>query len=176
MDEEKECCSEICVSEPETLENFDEKKYLENMKDKIRTREKYNLLEDLKNKLAKQAEEEVCKELGIEKPTRNRYSLCREEPKKSEVSKEEYEELVAEINRINNRNTQIIAIFTDKKECEKSAKQYLTGNYVEEFLNNEAKIHTLLDRIQSINISISHGEDFVGSKFGKPAMRMTDKC
>lgn len=46
---------------------------------------------------------------------------------------------------------------------------------VEEYLNNEATLHTLLDRIQSINISIRHGENFEDSKFGPVSKRMSDR-
>lgn len=71
-------------------------------------------------------------------------------------------------------NIQIIAIFTDKKAIKGVAKNRLSGNMVEEYLNNEATLHTLLDRIQSINISNHHGESFENSKFGPVSKRMSD--
>lgn len=173
-EEAVDCC--VCEREPETLENFDKEGYLKNAKEKIRKRLESIKLEELKNELYEQAEKEVYNELGKYSPRKKSRSLVKETPEVSEVSKEEYDNLVAEINKLVQRNTQIVAIFTDKKECDKLAKQCLAGNHVEEFVNNEAKLHTLLDRVQSINIDIFHGKGFIGSQFGEVAKRMTCEC
>ena len=101
--------------------------------------------------------------------------LLRRCPETSEVSDEDYKQLVDDINRLAARNVQIIAIFTDKKAIKDVAKNRLSGTMVEEYLNNEATLHTLLDRIQSINISIRHGENFEDSKFGPVSKRMSDR-
>ena len=172
MDEEKEICYEEACDAEETLETFNEDEYFKRQKEFFKKIFERDQLREKQRELSEKARKEVLKELGREdEPS----PLLRRCPETSEVSDEDYKQLVDDINRLVARNVQIIAIFTDKKAIKDVAKNRLSGTMVEEYLNNEATLHTLLDRIQSINISIHHGEDFEKSKFGPASKRMSDR-
>ena len=163
----------ICDEAEETLETFNEDEYFKQQKEFFKRNFERDQLRKKQRELSEKARKEVLKELGEEdedEPPR----LLKRCPETSEVSDEDYKQLVGDINRLVARNVQIIAIFTDKKAIKDVAKNRLSGNMVEEYLNNEVTLHTLLDRIQSINISIGHGEDFEKSKFGPVSKRMSD--
>lgn len=164
---------EVC-GEVETLEQFDEQAFYEKEKELFKESLERKELSKKKSELTKKARKEVLKELGIEN-TEDADEAPYLTSSTSEVSDEEYKQLVDDINRLVARNTQIITIFTDKEAVKDVAKNYLSGTMVEEYLNNEATLHTLLDRIQSINISIRHGENFENSKFGPVSKRMSDQ-
>ena len=174
MDEEKEvCCEEACDTE-ETLETFNEDEYFKRQKEFFKKTFERDQLRKKQRELSDKVRKEVLKELGKEDEDESPhlFKCC---PETSEVSDEDYKQLVDDINRLATRNVQIIAIFTDKKAIKDVAKNRLSGTMVEEYLNNEATLHTLLDRIQSINISIHHGENFEDSKFGPVSKRMSDR-
>lgn len=177
MDEEKAevCCEEACDSE-ETLETFNEDEYFKRQKEFFKKTFERDELRKKQRELTQKARKEVLKELGKEDTEDDESPhLLRQCPETSEVSDEDYKQLVDDINRLAARNVQIITIFTDKKAIKDVAKNRLSGTMVEEYLNNEATLHTLLDRIQSINISIRHGENFEDSKFGPVSKRMSDR-
>ena len=155
-DVECDCREEI----PETLDTFDEKKFLEDTRKRFKMEQDRELLRKKKQELVAQ----VRKELNITEDPEDSPFMSRR-PKTSEIPEEDYKALVDNIVRLNNRNTQIINTFIDKAAIEKVAKQCLSGTMVEEYLNNEATLHTLLDRVQSVNISISHGEQFADARF-----------
>lgn len=154
---------------PETLDTFDEKKFLEDTRKRFKMEKDRELLRKKKQELVAQ----VRKELNMTEDPEDSLFRSRR-PKTSEIPEEDYKALVDNIVRLNNRNTQIINTFIDKAAIEKVARQHLSGTMVEEYLNNEETLHTLLDRIQSINISIRHGENFENSKFGPVSKRMSD--
>lgn len=175
MDKEKEVCYEEACDEEETLETFNEDEYFKRQKELFKKTFERDELRKKQRELTQKARKEVLKELGKEDTEDDEYPHpLRRCPETSEVSDEDYKQLVDDINRLVARNVQIIAIFTDKKAIKDVAKNRLSGTMVEEYLNNEATLHTLLDRIQSINISIHHGEDFEKSKFGPVSKRMSD--
>ena len=175
MDEKKEICyGEACDAE-ETLETFNEDEYFKRQKEFFKKTFERDQLRKKQRELSEKARKEVLKELGEEDTEDEPSPLLRRCPETSEVSDEDYKQLVDDINRLVARNVQIIAIFTDKKAIKDVDKNRLSGTMVEEYLNNEATLHTLLDRIQSINISIRHGEDFEKSKFGPASKRMSDR-
>ena len=155
---------------PETLDTFDEKKFLEDTRKRFKMEKDRELLRKKKQELVAQ----VRKELNMTEDPEDSLFRSRR-PKTSEIPEEDYKALVDNIVRLNNRNTQIINTFIDKAAIEKVDRQHLSGTMVEEYLNNEATLHTLLDRIQSINISIRHGENFENSKFGPVSKRMSDR-
>ena len=164
----------ICDEAEETLETFNEDEYFKQQKEFFKRNFERDQLHKKQRELSEKARKEVLKELGEEDEDEPPHLLKRC-PETSEVSDEDYKQLVDDINRLVARNVQIIAIFTDKKAIKGVAKNRLSGTMVEEYLNNEATLHTLLDRIQSINISIHHGEDFEKSKFGPVSKRMSDR-
>lgn len=175
MDEKKEICSgEACDAE-ETLETFNEDEYFKRQKEFFKKTFERDQLRKKQRELSEKARKEVLKELGEEDIEDESPHLLKRCPETSEVSDEDYKQLVDDINRLAARNVQIIAIFTDKKAIKDVDKNRLSGTMVEEYLNNEVTLHTLLDRIQSINISIRHGEDFKNSKFGPVNKRMSDR-
>lgn len=177
MDEEKEVCYEEACDTEETLETFNEDEYFKRQKEFFKKTFERDQLRKKQRELTQKARKEVLKELG-EEDTEDEDEpspLFRRCPETSEVSDEDYKQLVEDINRLATRNVQIIAIFTDKKAIKDVAENRLSGTMVEEYLNNEATLHTLLDRIQSINISIRHGENFEDSKFGPVSKRMSDR-
>jgi len=174
MDEEKEVCYEEACDTEETLETFNEDEYFKRQKEFFKKTFERDQLRKKQRELTQKARKEVLKELGKEDEDESPH-LLRCCPETSEVSDEDYKQLVDDINRLAARNVQIIAIFTDKKAIKDVAKNRLSGTMVEEYLNNEATLHTLLDRIQSINISIRHGENFQDSKFGPVSKRMSDR-
>lgn len=171
-DEKLEDTEVICDAE-ETLETFNEDEYFKRQKEFFKKVFERDQLRKKQRELTQKARKEVLKELGkdVEDECPHPIRRCSET---SEVSDEDYKQLVDDINRLAARNIQIIAIFTDKKAIKDVAKNRLSGNMVEEYLNNEATLHTLLDRIQSINISNHHGESFENSKFGPVSKRMSD--
>lgn len=177
MDEKKEICYEEACDAEETLETFNEDEYFKRQKEFFKRTFERDQLRKKQRELTQKARKEVLKELGKEdtEDEDEPSHLLRRCPETSEVSDEDYKQLVDNINRLTARNVQIIAIFTDKKAIKDVAKNRLSGTMVEEYLNNEATLHTLLDRIQSINISIRHGEDFEKSKFGPASKRMSDR-
>lgn len=177
MDEEKEVCYEEACDTEETLETFNEDEYFKRQKEFFKKTFERDQLRKKQCELTQKARKEVLKELGKEDTDDEDESphLLRRCPETSEVSDEDYKQLVDDINRLAARNVQIIAIFTDKKAVKDVARNRLSGTLVEEYLNNEATLHTLLDRIQSINISIRHGENFQDSKFGPVSKRMSDR-
>lgn len=177
MDEEKEVCYEEACDAEETLETFNEDEYFKRQKEFFKKTFERDQLRKKQRELTQKARKEVLKELGKEdtEDEDEPSPLLRRCPETSEVSDEEYKQLVDDINRLVARNVQIIAIFTDKIAIKGVAKNRLSGTMVEEYLNNEATLHTLLDRIQSINISIRHGENFEDSKFGPVSKRMSDR-
>lgn len=175
MDEEKEVCYEEACDSEETLETFNEDEYFKRQKEFFKKTFERDELRKKQRELTQKARKEVLKELGKEDTEDESPHLLRHCPETSEVSDEDYKQLVDDINRLAARNVQIIAIFTDKKAIKDVAKNRLSGTMVEEYLNNEATLHTLLDRIQSINISIHHGENFEDSKFGPVSKRMSDR-
>lgn len=175
MDEEKEICYEEACDTEETLETFNEDEYFKRQKEFFKKTFERDQLRKKQRELSEKARKEVLKELGKEDTEDEPSPLLRRCLETSEVSDEDYKQLVDDINRLVARNVQIIAIFTDKKAIKDVAKNRLSGTMVEEYLNNEATLHTLLDRIQSINISIRHGEDFEKSKFGPASKRMSDR-
>ena len=175
MDEEKEICYEEACDAEETLETFNEDEYFKRQKEFFKKTFERDQLRKKQRELSEKARKEVLKELGKEDTEDEPSPLLRRCPETSEVSDEDYKQLVDNINRLTARNVQIITIFTDKKAIKDVAKNRLSGTMVEEYLNNEATLHTLLDRIQSINISIRHGEDFEKSKFGPASKRMSDR-
>lgn len=162
VDVECDCREET----PETLDTFDEKKFLEDTRKRFKLQQDRELLRKKKQELV----EQVRKELNITEDPEDSPFMSRR-PKTSEIPEEDYKALVDNIVRLNNRNTQIINTFIDKAAIEKVAKQCLSGTMVEEYLNNEATLHTLLDRVQSANISISHGEQFADARFGSVTRR-----
>ena len=169
---------EICGEAEETLETFNEDEYFKGQKEFFKRTFERDQLRKKQRELTQKARKEVLKELGIEDTEDVKDEsphLLRRCPETSEVSDEDYKQLVDDINRLSARNARIIAIFTDKEAIKDVAKNRLSGTMVEEYLNNEATLHTLLDRIQSINISIHHGEDFEKSKFGPVSKRMSDR-
>lgn len=174
MDEEKEICYEEACDAEETLETFNEDKYFKRQKEFFKKTFERDQLRKKQRELTQKARKEVLKELGKDDIEDESPPLLRRCPETSEVSDEDYKQLVDDINRLAARNVQIIAIFTDKKAIKDVVKNRLSGTMVEEYLNNEATLHTLLDRIQSINISIHHGENFKDSKFGPVSKRMSD--
>lgn len=157
-----------------SFEQFDEKAFYEKKKEYFKKIFEREELREKQRELTKKAREEVLKELGKEAVEEDDSPLrsCSET---SEVSDEYYKQLVGDINRLATRNVQIIAIFTDKKAIKDAAENGLSGTMVEEYINNEATLHTLLDRIQSININIRIGENFKNSVFGSVSKRMTDR-
>ena len=165
---------EICDETEETLETFNEDEYLKRQKEFFKRNFERDQLRKKQRELSEKARKEVLAELHIEDDEREDFRES-SRIRTSEVSAEEYKQLVEDINRLVARNTQIVNTFTDKAAIEKIAEERLSGNLVEEFINNEATLHTLLDRIQSINISIRHGESFIDSRFGEVAKRMTDR-
>lgn len=176
MDEEKEICYEEVCDEEETLETFNEDEYFKRQKELFKKTFERDELRKKQRELTKKARKEVLKELGKEDTEDDdEYPYPpRRCPETSEVSDEDYKQLVDDINRLAARNVQIIAIFTDKKAIKDDAKNQLSGTMVNEYLDNEATVHTLLDRIQSINIDICHGGDFKYSKFGPVSKRLSD--
>ena len=176
MDEEKEICYEEACDVEETLETFDEDEYFKCQKEFFKRTFERDELRKKQRELTQKARKEVLKELGKEdtEDEEEPSPLLRRYPETSKVSDEDYKQLVDDINRLTARNAQIIAIFTDKKAIKDVAKNRLSGTMVEEYLNNEVTLHTLLDRIQSININIRHGENFGDSKFGPVGRRMSD--
>ena len=175
-DEEKEVCYEEACDTEETLETFNEDEYFKRQKEFFKKTFERDELRKKQRELTQKARKEVLKELGKEDTGEDESShLLRRCPETSEVSDEDYKQLVDDINRLAARNVQIIAIFTDKKAIKDVAKNRLSGTMVEEYLNNEATLHTFLDRIQSINISIHHGENFEDSKFGPVSKRMSGR-
>jgi len=173
-DKEEVCMEEACDVE-EAIEQFDEKAFYEKKKEYFKKIFEREELREKQRELTKKAREEVLKELGkevVEDDSPIRYECC---SKTSEVSDEYYKQLVEDISRLTARNVQIIAIFTDKKAIKDAAENGLSGTMVEEYLNNEATLHTLLDRIQSINIDIHIGENFRNSVFGSVSKRMSDR-
>ena len=175
MDKEKEVCYEDACDAEETLETFNEDEYFKRQKEFFKKTFERDQLRKKQRELTQKARKEVLKELGKEDDEDDSPHLLRRCLETSEVSDEDYKQLVDGINRLAARNVQIIAIFTDKKAIKDVAKNRLSGTMVEEYLNNEATLHTLLDRIQSINISIRHGENFEDSKFGPVSKRMSDR-
>lgn len=170
------CCEEACDAE-ETLVQFDEQAYYEKQKEFFKKTFAREELRKKQRELTKKARKEVLKELGKEDTEDDEDESphqLRSCPETSEVSEEDYKQLVDGINRLTTRNVQIIAIFTDKIAIKDVIKNQLSGTLVEEYLNNEATLHTLLDRIQSININIRHGENFQDSKFGPVSKRMSN--
>lgn len=170
--EDKEEIWDEAAEEEETLETFNEDEYFKRQKEFFKKTFERDQLRKKQRELSEKARKEVLKELGeedIEDESPHLLKRCT-----SEVSDEDYKQLVDDINRLAARNVQIIAIFTDKKAIKDVDKNRLSGTMVEEYLNNEATLHTLLDRIQSINISIRHGENFKDSKFGPVSKRMSD--
>lgn len=162
VDVECDCREET----PETLDTFDEKKFLEDTRKRFKLQQDREFLRKKKQELV----EQVRKELNITEDPEDSPFMSRR-PKTSEIPEEDYKALVDNIVRLNNRNTQIINTFIDKAAIDKVAKQCLSGTMVQEYLNNEATLHTLLDRVQSVNISISHGEHFVNMGFGSETRR-----
>lgn len=178
MDKEKEVCYEDACETEETLGTFNEDEYFKRQKEFFKKTFERDQLRKKQRELTQKARKEVLKELGKEETEDDDDESphpLRRYPETSEVSDEDYKRLVDDINRLAARNVQIIAIFTDKKAIKDVAKNRLSGTMVEEYLNNEATLHTLLDRIQSINISIRHGENFEDSKFGPVSKRMSDR-
>lgn len=177
MDEKKEICyGEACDAE-ETLETFNEDEYFKRQKEFFKKTFERDQLRKKQRELTQKARKEVLKELGKEdtEDEDEPSPLLRCYPETSEVSDEDYKQLVDDIDHLSARNARIIAIFTDKEAIKDVDRNRLSGTMVEEYLNNEATLHTLLDRIQSINISIRHGEDFKNSKFGPVNKRMSDR-
>ena len=173
--EEKEEIWDEAADEEETLETFNEDEYFKRQKEFFKRAFERDQLRKKQRELTQKARKEVLKELGKEdtEDDEDEYPIrrCSET---SEVNDEDYKQLVDDINRLSARNVRIIAIFTDKEAIKDVVKNRLSGNMVEEYLNNETTLHTLLDRIQSINISIRHGENFENSKFGPVSKRMSD--
>lgn len=162
VDVECDCREET----PETLDTFDEKKFLEDTRKRFKMEQDRELLRKKKQELVAQ----VRKELNITEDPEDSPFMSRR-PKTSEIPEEDYKALVDNIVRLNNRNTQIINTFIDKAAIEKVARQSLSGTMVEEYLNNEATLHTLLDRVQSVNICISYGEHFAAMGFSSETRR-----
>ena len=179
MDEEKEICYEEACDAEETLETFNEDEYFKRQKEFFKRTFERDELRKKQRELTQKARKEVLKELGKEDTEDDEEDEfphpIRRCPQTSEVSDEYYKQLVDDINRLSARNVRIIAIFTDKEAIKDVVKNQLSGTMVEEYLDNEATLHTLLDRIQSINISIRHGENFKDSKFGPVSKRMSDR-
>ena len=172
LEEKEEIWDE--AAEEETLETFNEDEYFKRQKEFFKRAFERDQLRKKQRELTQKARKEVLKELDIEDTEDDEEDEFPRPIRTSEVSDEDYKQLVDDINRLTARNVQIIAIFTDKKAIKDVAKNQLSGTMVEEYLNNEATLHTLLDRIQSINISIRHGENFKDSKFGSVSKRMSD--
>lgn len=162
------------AAEEETLETSNEDEYFKRQKEFFKRAFERGQLRKQQRELTQKARKEVLKELGKEDTEDEFPHPIRRCPQTSEVSDEDYKQLVDDINRLSARNVRIIAIFTDKEAIKDVVKNRLSGTMVEEYLNNEATLHTLLDRIQSINISIHHGENFENSKFGPVSKRMSD--
>lgn len=179
LEEKEEIWDEAAeeAAEEETLETFNEDEYFKRQKEFFKRAFERDQLRKQQRELTQKARKEVLKELGkedTEDEEETSSPLLRRYPETSEVSDEDYKQLVDDINRLSARNVRIIAIFTDKEAIKDVVKNRLSGTMVEEYLNNEATLHTLLDRIQSINISILHGENFENSKFGPVSKRMSD--
>lgn len=150
MDIEKEVCYEDACETEETLETFNEDEYFKRQKEFFKKIFERDQLRKKQRELTQKARKEVLKELGKEETEDDDDEsphLLRRCPETSEVSDEDYKQLVDDINRLAARNVQIIAIFIDKKAIKDVAKNRLSGTMVEEYLNNEATLHTLLDRI-----------------------------
>lgn len=161
----------------ETFETFNEDEYFKCQKEFFKKAFERDQLHKKQRELTQKARKEVLKGLGKEDPedVEDEYPHpIRRCSETSEVSDEDYKQLVDDMYRLVARNIRIIAIFTDKKIIKGVAKINCFGNMVEEYLNNEATLYTLLDRIQSINISSHHGESFENSKFGPVSKRMSD--
>ena len=100
----------ICDEAEETLETFNEDEYFKQQKEFFKRNFERDQLRKKQRELSEKARKEVLKELGEEDTEDEPSPLLRRCPETSEVSDEDYKQLVDDINRLVARNVQIIAI------------------------------------------------------------------